>query len=49
METEKRLAQYLTDTKYGDLPQESVDVNKKMILAVTAQFSSGLLLSRQYQ
>lgn len=41
METEKKLAEYVSDSKYSNLPQESVDVIKKVILTVIGTTLAG--------
>mgnify|MGYP001040350427 CR=1 FL=1 len=41
METEKRLAHYISDTKYEDLPQESIDIIKNVILTVLGTIIAG--------
>jgi len=41
METEKRLAQYVSDSKYSDLPPESIDVIKKVVLTVMGTTLAG--------
>jgi 2-methylcitrate dehydratase PrpD len=41
METEKRLAQYITDTKYDDLPKESIDVIRNVIMTVIGTTLAG--------
>lgn len=41
METEKKLAQYVSDSTYSDLPGEPVDLIKKVILAVMGTTIAG--------
>jgi 2-methylcitrate dehydratase PrpD len=41
METERRLARYVSDSTYGDLPQETVDIIKKMVLAIVGTTIAG--------
>lgn len=41
METEKKLAQYISDSKYSDLSLESVDVIRKVILTVIGTTIAG--------
>ena len=41
METEKKLAQYVSDSTYSDLPRESVDVIKKVILTIMGTTIAG--------
>jgi 2-methylcitrate dehydratase PrpD len=41
METEKRLAEYVSETKFEDLPQESVDIIKNVILTVLGTTIAG--------
>jgi 2-methylcitrate dehydratase PrpD len=41
METEKRLAEYVSDTKFEDLPQEPVDIIKNVILTVLGTTIAG--------
>jgi 2-methylcitrate dehydratase PrpD len=41
METERKLAQYVSDSKYSDLPRESVDVIKKVVLTVMGTTLAG--------
>lgn len=41
METEKRLAQYVSDSRYCDLPQRTVDVIKKTVLAIVGTTIAG--------
>ena len=41
METEKRLVQYITDTKYDDLPGESIDIIRNVIMTVVGTTLAG--------
>ncbi len=41
METEKRLAEYVSETKFEDLPQEPVDIIKNVILTVLGTTIAG--------
>jgi 2-methylcitrate dehydratase PrpD len=41
METEKKLAQYVSDSTYVDLPREPVDLIKKVILAIMGTTIAG--------
>ncbi|OPY69381.1 MAG: 2-methylcitrate dehydratase [Syntrophorhabdaceae bacterium PtaU1.Bin034] len=41
MKTEKKLAEYVSDSKYSDLPRESVDVIRKVILTIIGTTLAG--------
>ena len=41
METEKRLAEYVSDTKFEDLPKEPIDIIKNVILTVLGTTIAG--------
>lgn len=41
METEKRLAHYITDAKYDDLPGESIDIIRNVVMTVVGTALAG--------